>query len=68
MRVPAYDAWVLAQILADQPVDGEMVGVSETFRPLAERLAATPVAGRKALLRALLDELAGRVRPDQGHL
>ncbi len=57
MRVPAYDAWVLARILADQPVDGEIAGVSETFRPLAERLAAAPVAGRKALLRTVSTSL-----------
>jgi putative DNA primase/helicase len=51
MRVPAYDAWVLARLLADQPIHGEVAEVSETFRPLAERMAATPRAGRKALLR-----------------
>jgi hypothetical protein len=41
MMPTAFDAWVLARLIVDQPLNGELAAMSATFRPLAERLAAT---------------------------
>ena len=41
------DAWVLAWLMADQPVPAaELAAMSGTFRPLADLLAATPFSDR----------------------
>ncbi len=43
------DAWVIARLMSGLSVNGELTTVSESFRPLAERLAETPVEGRQYL-------------------
>jgi hypothetical protein len=51
MKTPAYDAWVLARLLADLPVTAaELAAVSGPWRALAERMAAAPPADRLPIL------------------
>src|SRR5262245_42359538 len=49
MSFPSYDAWVLARIMADQPINGEVAWVSEAYRPFAEGLAAARPEERAAM-------------------
>jgi hypothetical protein len=58
MMPTPFDAWVLARIMADQPINGELADVSEALRPLTERLATTPPDGRLALLEGFQLSLA----------
>ncbi len=51
----ARDAWLARRLLAvDKPVNGELAFASETFRPVAELLAATPFPDRGPLFDAVL--------------
>ena len=51
MMLNPFDVWVLDRLLADKPVTGaELASVSGPLRALAERLAATSVADRLAIL------------------
>jgi hypothetical protein len=43
------DAWVIRRILCVQPINGEVAGVSEAWRPLAERLARAQPGERPIL-------------------
>lgn len=52
------DAWLLRRLLACHDVNGELARVSEPFRPIADRLAREPLAGRQALWDAYLDAMA----------
>jgi hypothetical protein len=45
-----HDAWVLAALCADQPVDGELAKVSGPLRALAKRLAAAHPEDRPLIL------------------
>ncbi len=47
MKIPSYDVWVLARLLADLPVDGQAEAVSAAFRPLARAMAARVLPERK---------------------
>ena len=49
------DAWRLRRLLTGQSLNGEMDGVSEPFRGLAEQLAALPLGDRQSALERLLD-------------
>jgi hypothetical protein len=55
-----YDSWVLARIVSDQPINGDLGSVSESWRPLVERLAALPAGERDAAL-----DLALLANPDR---
>lgn len=57
MTIPESDAWLLARLLSDQPVDGEVGRMSDGLRPIAEHLAALPIDRREA---AWSGWLAGR--------
>jgi AAA domain len=61
MMLPTYDAWVLVRLASDQPLNGELAAMSEAWRPLAERLAATPPEGRRSGLEWFL---AGQPDPN----
>jgi hypothetical protein len=50
MTPPPYDAWVLSRLMSDQSVNGELAGMTEAFRPLADRLAAAPATERTTIL------------------
>jgi hypothetical protein len=51
MNIPAYDAWVLARLMAALPVSAaELAAVSGPWRPLAERLAQATPAERLTIL------------------
>jgi len=51
VKIPAYDAWVLARLLADLPVAAaELAAVSKPWHALAVRMAAAPPADRLAIL------------------
>jgi AAA domain len=50
MSFPSYDAWVLARVMADLPIHGEVALVSEAYRPFAEGLAAARPEKRAAML------------------
>jgi AAA domain len=51
MMPAPFEAWVVAKLMANMSVDApELAALSKAFRPLAERLAATPSASRPALL------------------
>ena len=55
-----HDAWMIARLLSDQPVNGEVNGASATFRPLAERLATTPLESRRHVFDGFLICQQGR--------
>ena len=58
----ARDCWVLARLMADQPVAAaELAAMSDAFRPLAEAMAAAPGPDRG---RILDDFLTGRTDRD----
>jgi hypothetical protein len=40
MTFPSVDSWVIARLLADQPVNGELALVSDPIRPLAELMVS----------------------------
>jgi hypothetical protein len=50
MTPPPYDAWVMSRLMSDQPINGELAGMTEAFRPLADRLAAAPAIARTTIL------------------
>jgi hypothetical protein len=50
MTPPPYDARVLSRVMSGQPVNGELAGMSEAFRPLAEKLLGLPAGERSAAL------------------
>jgi hypothetical protein len=50
VSVPSYDAWVLARIMSGQAIDGEVAGVSDGLRTLAEGLATAREEDRLAIL------------------
>jgi hypothetical protein len=43
-----FDLWVLARVLADQPLNGELTAMADPWRDLAARLAATLPEGRQS--------------------
>jgi AAA domain len=48
MSLPPYDAWALRRRLCGEPIlNGELDAMSDKWRPLAERLAATPLDDRQ---------------------
>jgi putative DNA primase/helicase len=49
MKPAPRDAWVFARLVAGQAINGDLATVSESLRPLAERLASTPPEGRQSL-------------------
>lgn len=55
-----YDAWTLAALMADLPLNGELAAVSAEWRPLAAMLAAAPFLDRGRILDANL-----ATRPDR---
>ncbi len=74
MTPTSFDAWVLARLLSDQPVNGELPAMSEALRPIAERLAATALNVRQGVWDGFLAgqpdanaiiEALSNVRPDQ---
>lgn len=40
--MPPFDRWVVASLLADQPLNGELDTVSDPTKGLAEHLATYP--------------------------
>ena len=50
MNLPSYDAWVFARIMADQPTNDDLAGVTPELRPLAEGLVLAPARKRAAML------------------
>ncbi len=60
MTIAPPDAWALARIVADQPVNGELAVMSAAWRPLADRLASSAPADRQTILDGFLTG-----RPDQ---
>jgi hypothetical protein len=54
MSLSSYDAWVLRRILCVQPVNGEVAGVSEAWRPITERLARAQPGERATLFDGFL--------------
>jgi hypothetical protein len=50
MNLPSYDAWVLARVMANQPIDGQVEAMSEGLRPLARGLAEVRHEQRPAVL------------------
>ncbi len=54
MMPTPYEAWVLARLISGQPLNGELAALSEAWRPLAERLAATPLENRASILDGFL--------------
>jgi hypothetical protein len=60
MIPPPFDAWVLARLLSGEAFSGELAGMTEPFRSIAERLAATSLEGRPALWDAFLAGQADR--------
>ncbi len=61
MSILPYDAWALARLMADLPVEAaELAAVSEAFRSLADRLAAVPPDRRPDIL-----DYALLLRPDR---
>ena len=56
MSCPAYEAWILAKIRSQQPVNAvELAAMSEPWRTLAEKLAATPAHEQGAFLEGYPD-------------
>jgi hypothetical protein len=49
-----FDSWVIASVLADQPLNGELTRLSDPWRALGERLAKQPAKLRTAALEAAL--------------
>ena len=47
MMLPPLDAWIISRRLAGEPINGELAVVSPEFKPLVERLEATPLEGRQ---------------------
>jgi len=56
-------AWALARLLSVEAVNGELRDVPEPFRPIADRLAGLPLADRRAVWDAFLDD-----RPDRDEI
>ncbi len=54
MTPTLFECWVLARLISDQPLNGELPAMSEAWRPLAERLAASPLEGRLSILDGFL--------------
>src|SRR5262245_13823594 len=63
MTLTPLDAYALRRLLVGLPLNGEPVGVSEAFRPLAERLTATPAGDRQRVWEEFLAD-----RTDRDHL
>jgi putative DNA primase/helicase len=59
MKIPSYDVWVMARLLADLPVDGRVEAVSAAFRPLARAMAARDRPERKRIFASTVSN-----RPD----
>jgi len=55
--LPPFDAWVLARLMAGDPVNGELARVSGAGRALAERLSGLPPGGRRAAWDAHLEDI-----------
>lgn len=54
MRLSPYDAWVLARLQADVPIEGDLTRASAAVRPLAEAMAGCPWAERDRLFSGFL--------------
>ena len=52
--ISRFDAWVLARVISDQPLNGELSMVSDQFRSITEHLAALPAGARLGALNAYL--------------
>ncbi len=53
MSLAPYDAWVLARIMADRPIDGEVARMSERWRGFAGRLMETTPTRRPGSWRGM---------------
>jgi AAA domain len=55
MTPPPYESWVVAKIISQQPANGaELAAMSEPWRELAQKLAATPETDQPAILAGFL--------------
>ena len=63
MMISPFDAWALARLLADQPLNGELAALPEPWRAMAEHLNGLNAKARKAALDAML-----AARPDRDEL
>jgi hypothetical protein len=54
MIPPPLDAWILARLMSDQPLNGELASMTEAFRPLVAMLAAVALEHRQTALNAFL--------------
>jgi hypothetical protein len=63
MTTTPLDAFALRRLVMGLPLNGELVNLSEAYRPVAERLAGTPPEERQAIWDAFLAD-----RPDQNLL
>jgi hypothetical protein len=50
MMPTPYDAWVLARVMSDQPLNGELATMTEPWHTLATKLAAQPSTDRGSIL------------------
>ena len=50
MMPTPFDAWILARLIADRPLNDELAAMSAEWRPLAERLASSAPAARLGIL------------------
>jgi hypothetical protein len=61
MKPTPYDAWILARLLSGQSLNGDgLAAMSETFRPLADRLATMPSEDRPEVWNGFLIGQADR--------
>lgn len=63
MSISQSNAWVLARLLCDRPVNGELAALPEPWKAMGDRLASTPLEGRARLWSDMTTAL-----PDRGRI